>query len=405
MGGERLDPTAWMREALVAGLWDCGVLRDQAWAVAFAAVPRHVFVPRVFRQLDDGRFRAVAPETDEAWDLVYGQSEVVTQLDGDDWVWERSLPVGPVVGEPSRCSSAAFTARLLDAVTVPAGRRVLQVGAGCGYGTGLLCHRFGDQQVVSVDIDPAVVRDVPPRLASLAWYPTVVAGDGCAGFADAAPYDAVVSWCALPGVPSVWLAQAAPGAQLVVPLHDELGAGAVVVLTVGQDATAQGRFLPALPLVAAPASGADGLDRWALLDTAIAGPPGGQCRTRVVDPAVLADQDFRLFAALRMPDVVLCSVPTAHGGRGQIWLLTPEGSWGLHETFGTVTVALEHGERHLWCELTEAHHAWCAAGRPTRIQLGLTVSTSGCQVWMDNPDRVLSHCALANVAATNDVVG
>jgi protein-L-isoaspartate O-methyltransferase len=46
---------------------------------------------------------------------------------------------------------------MLDRLAVRPGMRVLEVGT--GYNAALLCARLGDQQVTTIDIDPALTAD------------------------------------------------------------------------------------------------------------------------------------------------------------------------------------------------------------------------------------------------------
>jgi protein-L-isoaspartate(D-aspartate) O-methyltransferase len=45
-------------------------------------------------------------------------------------------------------------------------------------------------------------------------------GDGTAGFAPEAPYDAIIAAAAAPDVPAAWLAQLKPAGRIVAPIGD-----------------------------------------------------------------------------------------------------------------------------------------------------------------------------------------
>jgi protein-L-isoaspartate O-methyltransferase len=74
--------TAWRTRAhrLAEHLAENGVLDDRAWRAAFESVPRHVFVPRFYRQQPDGEWSETTAE-DEGWlDAVYSDGPLVTAL-------------------------------------------------------------------------------------------------------------------------------------------------------------------------------------------------------------------------------------------------------------------------------------------------------------------------------------
>jgi len=55
--------------------------------------------------------------------------------------------------------------RMLQALDIHDGMRVLEIGTGTGYNAALLAHRLGDDHVVTIDIDPAPVDLARHRLA------------------------------------------------------------------------------------------------------------------------------------------------------------------------------------------------------------------------------------------------
>jgi len=124
-------------------------------------------------------------------------------------------------GQPiSSSSQPAIMAIMLDQLTLEAGHRVLEIGAGTGYNAALIRHIVGASgAVVSVDIEPDLVATARGHLAS-AGYPdvTVVAADGAEGYPPGAPYDRVIATVGVSDLAPAWLRQAGPGARIVVPL-------------------------------------------------------------------------------------------------------------------------------------------------------------------------------------------
>lgn len=115
-------------------------------------MPRHVFTPEFYRPVSEDdyiRFVAVPPHSTGFLDAVYCDDVLVTQLDGDDQRWQQAL-VEPVTGTPTSSSSQpSLIARMLEALDVQDGHRVLEVGTGNGYHAALLCHRLGEGRVVN----------------------------------------------------------------------------------------------------------------------------------------------------------------------------------------------------------------------------------------------------------------
>ena len=105
---------------------------------------------------------------------------------------------------------------MLEALDLRDGHRVLEIGTGTGYNAALLSHRLGGEHVVSIDIDPDLVRTAEQRLKELGHFPTLVTGDGQAGVPDHGPYDRIIATCAVPEIPLAWIEQLAPGGQCLL---------------------------------------------------------------------------------------------------------------------------------------------------------------------------------------------
>ena len=109
-----------LADDLAAGGW----LSDPAWRAAFAAVPRHVFVPLV---IDDGRVLAADDEHQrDAWlDAVYADEALLTQTADTSGIGAQSRPT-------SSSSRPRVMAVMLERLDVADGMRVLEIGTGTG---------------------------------------------------------------------------------------------------------------------------------------------------------------------------------------------------------------------------------------------------------------------------------
>ncbi|MCN0150906.1 ATP-grasp peptide maturase system methyltransferase [Salinispora arenicola] len=373
-----------LRNRLVNELTGHGWLAD-AWRPAFTAVPRHLFLPRFFRQAPDrSRYEAVDGSDPGALELVYSNSVLPTQLDGDDARWDESRHHGPIDGVPT-CSSTqpALMAVMLDALDVADGHRVLEVGTGTGYNATLLAHRLGSPLVTTVDIDAGLVRRARQSLAAVGYAPTVAATDGAAGYPGNAPYDRIIATCSVPRVPAVWLTQTRPGGVILTNLHREIGGGLLLRLTVDETGAASGHLLDDygafMPRRSCPTT------RTSTLVRAASQASGDMHETHLPGPLADDGEAWTALVALLLPDVARLDIDRPDGPVQ--WLVHPDGSWAYHD-ISTHTVE-QGGPRRLWTEVEDLYSRWTAHGKPTRPHIGVTIASTGQQVWLNDPGEII----------------
>jgi len=98
--------------------------------------------------------------------------------------------------------------------------RVLEVGAGCGYQAAVLGQVA--REVVSIERIAALVGQTRKRQRELRLHNIKLKhGDGMQGYAEGAPYDAIIIAAAFGSVPEILKQQLADGGRLVMPLGDE----------------------------------------------------------------------------------------------------------------------------------------------------------------------------------------
>ncbi|MYQ44623.1 methyltransferase domain-containing protein, partial [Streptomyces sp. SID4985] len=156
------------------------------WLPAFAAVPRARFLPDVMwpHDMDTGTTVAVdRREQPELW-TSYANADVPIVTQWDDGRGERR---GNVPTSSASMPSVVF--RMLAALEVEPGHRVLEIGTGTGWNAGLLSHRLGRDSVVSVEVDPKVADAARERLSAQGLLGRVLTGDGAEGDEAGAPYD------------------------------------------------------------------------------------------------------------------------------------------------------------------------------------------------------------------------
>jgi protein-L-isoaspartate(D-aspartate) O-methyltransferase len=164
-------------DALVAAAREAGV-QDERVLAAIASVPRAEFVPAEHAELAD----------------------IDTPI---------PIPDGQVTTQPS------LVARMVEALALGGGERVLEIGTGYGWQTALLAELA--REVFSVERFADLAESARAALAGRENVQVVV-GDGSEGLPEHAPFDAILVAAAYPLVPDPLAEQLAEGGRLVQPL-------------------------------------------------------------------------------------------------------------------------------------------------------------------------------------------
>lgn len=373
-------------KAYAQQLADSGAITDPAWLEAFEQTPRHLFVPR-FWALDE--FNAphhvvdgANPDQREEWlGAVYSDQFLATQVKD-----------GIITSSASQPSLVATMLELLDAEP---GCRVLEIGTGTGYNTALLCHRVGDRNVASVDIDGDLVAEADALLAELGQRPDLVTTDGATGLpggphGSGHRYHRIIATCASPGVPAAWIEQLADGGRIVAPFTF---GGALAVVTKTGPTEVQGHFaaepawfMPLRPDAHLPMPSGHLIN---LPDH----PPADAAHIGTTDVnADIYDPDFRLWLVLHLPGARLVDWvdDATHRRTGQVIHTATHIAVAEFETDdGTPRVTQD--DRRLWDTVEAAWRSWQDHDRPARTRLGITARTGGTQrAWLDTPASRIS---------------
>ncbi|WP_327236524.1 methyltransferase domain-containing protein [Streptomyces sp. NBC_01317] len=352
---------------LVDGLARRGLLSAR-WREVWEKLPRDRFIPHHAWRQDQERCVPVVRGPDW-WDLVHSDQPVVTQVDDGQ-------PDGPGVATSSN-SQPSMVARMLQLLDVRDGDRVLEIGTATGYVAALLSERLGSDRVVSVEIDAALSQQAADTLADHGLSPRLVVGDGAEGWAEDAPYDRLISTCALRHIPHALVRQVAPGGIVVAPLARAFWSGALVRLSVQDGGIARGPFRGGASYMP--------MRSHRLPD---AGPvDSGTARSSeaVTDPGQLLNLGFALYAGARLPGVTMSHAET--GTAATVWLQDTTGSAAVAATGESVW---EYGERNLWAEVEAVYAEYAALGQPDGDSFGLTVTPSGQEVWLRSPRTVIA---------------
>lgn len=167
------------RAEMVARLREGGI-DDQRVLAAMRQVPRHQFV--------------APPDRDRAYEEV-------------------NIPVG----SGQALYAPRVVALAIQMLDLEPSHKVLQVGAGCGYCTAVLCEIT--QKVYTIDLRRDVLRVSQTRLRALGYSSIHWRNDrGCGGWEEHGPFDAILVLCAADTVPKELVEQLKDGGRMVIPV-------------------------------------------------------------------------------------------------------------------------------------------------------------------------------------------
>ena len=126
---------------------------------------------------------------------------------------DRPLPIG----EDQTISQPYIVAFMTEALKLKGGEKVLEIGTGSGYQAAVLAEIAG--HVYSIEIIPALAERGGKTLEKLGYKNvTVKCGDGYQGWAEHAPFDAIIVTCAPDHIPEPLKRQLGVGGRLVIPV-------------------------------------------------------------------------------------------------------------------------------------------------------------------------------------------
>ncbi|AET66578.1 protein-L-isoaspartate and D-aspartate O-methyltransferase [Desulfosporosinus orientis DSM 765] len=119
-------------------------------------------------------------------------------------------------------SQPYMVALMAQALKLKASDRVLEVGTGSGYSAGILSQIAS--RVYTIERHQELAKSAEDRLNSLGYNNIEVhVGDGTLGWAEKAPFDAVLVTAGGPVIPDPLLEQLAVGGRLVIPVGEDRG--------------------------------------------------------------------------------------------------------------------------------------------------------------------------------------
>ncbi len=369
------------RRALADRLETAGVLKDPKWRAAVEAVPREVFLhPGVFLPAEGARWRpvtALGTASEEWLDIAYSDRSLATQLDGH---LTADQPAEPVTGVPTSSSTTPMTVvKMLEDLDISDGQNVLEIGTGTGYSTALLCHRLGEDNVTTVEVDPQVAARADAALEETGFSTWTVTGDGLLGHPPRAPYDRIIATCAVRRIPYTWLRQTKPGGTILATLGSWSYGTGLAKVTVSEDGTADGRiigrssFMHARSQAAAPPSG-DLSARTAYADTE---------RPAKLPPTLLDDWMPAFLAQLTAPRSQLVRAGAADGTQLLYLFDTDRESFAAFTEDDTGGWSVRQGGPvALWDAIEATLDAWRATGRADISDVRLHITDRAHVYWI-----------------------
>ncbi len=120
------------------------------------------------------------------------------------------------IGFDKTISQPFIGALMLDLLEIEPGARILEIGTGLGYQAAVMAEMGA--RVWSVEVVEEFSEAASDRFAALGYDIEVRVGDGSRGWAEHAPFNAVLVTAAAEQPPEALVEQLNPGGRMVIPL-------------------------------------------------------------------------------------------------------------------------------------------------------------------------------------------
>lgn len=150
------------------------------------------------------------------------------------------------IGWDQTISQPYIVAYMTEALQIPAGGKVLEIGTGSGYQAAVLAEIA--ETVYTIEILPELAEKSRGVLGQLEYHNIHTrVGDGYRGWPEEAPFDAIIVTAAPDHVPPTLVKQLSVGARLVIPVGQSVQEIRIVTKTTDgstSETTIPVRFVP-----------------------------------------------------------------------------------------------------------------------------------------------------------------
>ncbi|MBB4887074.1 protein-L-isoaspartate(D-aspartate) O-methyltransferase [Streptomyces netropsis] len=331
--------------------------RASRWRAPVARTPRHALVQRWWERSPDGWSVQDGMADEERWlDVAYSDQTLVTSVGllHADHATGDERPTG----RPTSSSTLpSLNIQMLQHARIGDKDTLGHIGTGPGYGDCLACHRLGDKQVTSMDVDPYLVEAARERLGELGLHPTLETVDATGELPGS--FDRIVATVAVRPIPASWLVALNPGGRLVTTIA---GTSLLITADKNEDGSASGRVEWDRAGFMHARSGADYPPGLAEL-LATARDHDGEDITTGRYPVVQVTEAWDLASMLDVTTPGIEHEFEEVDGFRTALMAHADGSWARATAHGTDSPTVHQGgPRRLWDALDAVRDHWLANG-------------------------------------------
>ncbi len=131
------------------------------------------------------------------------------------------------IGFGQTISQPLTVAFMLELLEPQPGEKILDIGSGSGWQTGLLAYCVGTEgKVIGIERIPELKEFAEENVGSLETIPQgmikLLEGDGAKGFEAEAPFDKIIAAAAAHSIPTAWKEQLKVGGKIVAPIDESI---------------------------------------------------------------------------------------------------------------------------------------------------------------------------------------